>query len=327
MNRNPYQSYRGRKNAGRNILVGVVIALAVALVLALIAMVVLPNYVTYTADGARFDLPFFDKGRAEVTPEPMDSQEPQVIVDGAAPPAAGASAAPGGGVGAGTSPAVSAAPGDVVSAAPVSAAPLSVDLSGLTRREAPLGLSVTPGAGQGGIVDQTIGLADPGQVPTIDRDASRATCQGMPYAAAWLAPDWNALLTREGGADDLTRWCLTLADGGYDEILFSEAVPTDNGAALAQTYQSVKAALAWAGWQGRLGLVLDQGLTGSEYDPSLLPAIAQSFERLYFRSALQSGVQNALTAQGFNGQSANIVTVYAGAVPGNVRWAWAVLPQ
>ncbi len=322
-----YQNYRGRKPMGRRILTAIVIALAVALVLALIAMVVLPNYVTYTADGAKFDLPFFGGSRGEVEPEALDSLEPQVIVDSAEPPVAAASAAPGAGAGAGRGPGASAQPGAVVSAAPVSAAPLAVDLSGLTRREAPLGLSVTPGAGQGGIVDQTIGLSIPGQVPAIDRDAFRATCQSLPYAAAWLAPDWNALLAREGGADDLTRWCLTLADGGYDEILFSEAAPADNGAALAQTYQSVKAALAEAGWQGRLGLVLDQGLTGSNYDPSLLPAIAQSFERLYFRSALQNGVRDALTAQGFNGQNANIVTVYAGAVPGNVRWAWAVLPQ
>ncbi len=305
MNRNPYRSYRGRKTLGRRVLTAIVILLAVALLLGLVALVVLPNYAVYTADGLRFDLPLLGKGRGEPTPEPLpdEAQEPEVVIDVPSPT---------------PSPSPTPAP----------SAPAAVDLSGLVRREPTLGLVEVAGAGpgqrQGGIFDMTGGLTTPGQLPQGDHQAAREVCAQLPYAVAWLAPDWAALLAREGGEEDLTGWCLALADSGYDEILFSEAVPADDGAALAQTYRAVKAALDQAGWQGRLGLVLDQSLAGSTYAPDLLPAIAQSFGRLYFRRSLRDDVHTALAEAGFDDKAMNIVTVYDR--PQSVRWAWAALP-
>lgn len=308
MNRNPYNSYRGRGGLGRKILVVIVILLVIALALALAGLFVLPNYVIYTADGPQLVLPWFS-GQSQPTREPAPSAvtgapaEDDFVVDTPSP-----------------SPSPSPSP-----TAPA-------DLSDFPRRDVPRGLVVAagegPGEGQGFIFDMRVPATHP------DRDGSAQFNRSLLYAAAYVNPAWDSILAGDdtarsaGFADYMTAWCLDAAARGYDEIILSDGVTAENdpkGAAQAALYRRLKEELTDAGWQGRLGLVLDQSLAGSDYDADLIPAVAQSFDRLYFRHTLQGGMKSALTANGFAGTSADIVTIYAD-VPSGVSWSWAVLP-
>ena len=188
-----------------------------------------------------------------------------------------------------------------------------VDLSFYVSREVPMGLALyeegkAPTAGQGVIftLGQTGGL-------------TRKAASEQNYVAVYLTKD-------EQKSDTLVKQCLTLADKGADEIILADVTPAQtDGADLAKLYREVKTALDEAGWKGRLGLVLDQNLTGSRYHDDLVPAIAQSFERLYFRSGLRDGVRNTLIRNGFSDSYADIVTVVR-SNPG-ARYSWAVLPD
>lgn len=305
MSRKPYSTYHGRRSLGQRILMAVAVILAVALLLALVALFVLPNYMTYDGDTLQFNLPLPGRGQggqATTSPQPTDGEgEPDIVIDDhpSAPPS------------------------------PTPTAAGAVDLSQLERREAPLGLVSTAGTapreGDGSIFDMTGDVDKWNEDLDADRAAERERNLSLPYAAAWLAPDWAEALAGADFAEALTQRCLALADSGYDEIIFSQATPKDSGADLAKLYRGVKAELDRAGWQGRLGLVLDQGLVGSQYDEDLMPAIAQSFDRLYFGRAMQANVKSALTTNGFEDKPANYVTVYA-TIP-SVNWSWAILPQ
>ena len=167
----------------------------------------------------------------------------------------------------------------------------------------------TPAAGQGAIFTL-------GQTAELTR---KTASEEYDYVAVYLAAD-------EQESDTLVARCLTLADKGADEILLADVTPAEtDGADLAKLYREVKTALDQAKWQGRLGLVLDQNLVGSRYQQELVPAIAQSFDRLYFRSGLREGVRNSLLRNGFSDSYADIVTV-VNSNPG-ARYSWAVLPR
>lgn len=303
MSRKPYSTYHGRRSLGQRILMAIAVILAVALLLALVALFVLPNYMTYDGDTLQFNLPLPGRGQgqATLTPQPTaGEEEPDIVIDDQP----------------------SAQP------SPTPATVDEVDLSQFERRDVPLGLVAAAGAGpregDGSIFDMTGDVDKWNEDLNTDRAAARELNLSLPYAAAWMAPDWTEALEGEDFAQSLTQRCLALADSGYDEIVFSEAVPKGDGAELAKLYRAVKDELDKAGWQGRLGLVLDQSLVGSQYDEDLMPAIAQSFDRLYFRRAMQANVKSALTTNGFEDKPANYVTVYA-TIP-SVNWSWAILP-
>ncbi len=311
MNRSPYSSYRGRGGLGRKILVAIVILLLIALALALVGLFVLPNYVVYTADGPQLVLPWFSS-----RPKPTQAPVPSAVID-----------------------APSAAPteGDFVvdtpspSPSPSPSAP--ADLSDFPRRDVPRGLVSTAGKVPGEKDGSVFNLPTP---PTdSDLSASVERNRALPYAAAYINPDWDSIVDEDdtarttGFGDYITAWCLDAAARGYDEIILSDGVTADSDPkheTQAALYRQLKKELADAGWQGRLGLVLDQSLAGSDYDEDLIPAVAQSFDRLYFRHTLQGGMKSALTASGFAGTTADIVTLYAD-IPTGVSWSWAVLPQ
>ena len=302
MNQKPYSSYHGRKSLLQRILTGVAVLLAAALLLAVVALFVLPNFLTYNGEGTEVDwswLPWY-REPAEQTAPPSDGDiDSEVIFE---------------------------EPGAETTASPSAPALAETDLSFYTRRETPRGLVSGRATGsQGTIADMTGELLTGNGDLRDDRESAREENAALTYAAAWLDPNWTAALEDEQFADKLIERCLLLADMGYDEILFSEAVPEGDGADLAKLYRDVKDALDKAGWEGRLGLVLEQSLAGSRYDEDLIPAIAQSFDRLYFRRAMETRVKSALTDNGFSNSPADIVTVY-GSVP-NVTWAWAVLPR
>lgn len=304
MNRKPYSTYHGRKTLLQRILTAVAVILAVALLLALVALFVLPNYIdmTYTGDTLQLNLPL--PKRPVQTPSPQPSQgedDPGFVIDDQ--PSAAPSRTP--------------TPGQ------------KTDLSQFERRDVPLGLAVAEGAGpreRDGYIFR-------------ERDPKRDSASGLAernrdllYAAAYIDPDWDGILEEDetarttGFADYITNWCLSAAASGYDEIILSDAVTADDdpkGEAQAALYRRVKKELDQAGWQGRLGLVLDQSWAGAGYDADLMPAVAQSFDRLYFRRAMQSNVKTALTTNGFDNKPANYVTIYD-AIP-NVNWSWAVL--
>ncbi len=310
MNRSPYSSYRGRGGLGRKILVAIVILLLIALVLALVGLFVLPNYVVYTADGPQLVLPWFSG-----QPKPTQAPAPSAVID-----------------------APSAAPGeddfvvDTPSPSPSPSPSAPADLSDFPRRDVPRGLvnsTGNPGEKDGSVFDM------PTPPAGSDLSASAERNRALPYAAAYINPDWDSIAEEDdtarttGFGDFLTAWCLDAAARGYDEIILSDGVTAQNdpkGKAQAALYRQLKKELTDAGWQGRLGLVLDQSLASSDYDPDLIPAVAQSFDRLYFRHTLQGGMKSALTASGFAGTTADIVTLYAD-VPTGVSWSWAVLPQ
>ncbi len=307
MNRKPYSTYHGRKTLLQRILTAVAVILAVALLLALVALLVLPNYMTYTGDGLQFNVPLPKRPAQTAQPQPSAaaSGDPEFVID------------------------------DQPSAAPSAGATAETDLSRFERRDVPLGLVVAAGAGpreQDGYVFHTrvttVGVGDG------DMEGNAEFHRSLLYSAAYIDPypDWDSILDEDenarttGFADYITQWCMDCAARGYDEIILSDTVTADNdpkGEAQAALYRRIKSELDQAGWQGRLGLVLDQSWAGSGYDADLMPAIAQSFDRLYFRRAMQSNVKTALTANGFDNKPANYVTIYD-AIP-NVNWAWAVL--
>lgn len=307
MNRSPYSAYRGRKSALRRVLIAIVIVLVIALAVATVALFVLPNYVVYTPQGPQLVLPFFGSGQPSQTPEPTPGG-----------PDASASAAA-------TDPGVVVEP---PSATPAPTASVAPDLSDLPRRDMTLGLVAAAGEGpregDGSLFDMTGTVAEWNGDLNDERGNVRELNASFPYAAAWLGPDWGEAMKESGFADALTQRCLMLADSGYDEIIFSEIVPDGDGAELAQLYRAMKAALDDAGWQGRLGLVLDQGLFDAKYDSDLIPAVAQSFERLYFRTTLKSNHRTALTNAGFTANGYTLVTVVEH--PANLNYAWVVLP-
>lgn len=289
MNRNPYSSYRGRTPLGRRIL----IAIIVLLVLALCALVAwrfwLSNYVVYDENGPHLVL-----GLPLATPAPTpDEQEPEVVID---IPSAPPSATP---------------------------APEEVDLSAFPRRELPLGLvslaawGETPPAGRGAIYDMT----DADDLYAITPDANAQ----LLYSAAYLAPNW-ADAGEDTFADELAGQCVALAARGFDEIILSAADPAKVKAEdLAKAYAAIHTTLNEKGWQGRLGLVLDQGWFRKDTD-ALISGIAAQFDRLYFHHALSAPNKKALESGGFASTGYSLVTLYA-APPKNVNWSWAVLPQ
>lgn len=302
MSRKPYSTYHGRKSLGQRILMAIAVILAVALLLALVALFVLPNYMTYNGDTLQFNLPLPGRGQSGQTASPQPTAgegESDIIIDDhpSAPPS------------------------------PTPTAADEVDLSRFERRDVPLGLVVAAGEGpregDGSIFDQHV----PGTGDSEELNRS------LLYCAVYVNPDWDSILEEEktarstGFEDYITNWCLSAAANGYDEIILSDGVTAANdptGKAQAGLYRRIKAELDEAGWQGRLSLVLDQSLAGSQYDDDLMPAIAQSFERLYFRRAMQANVKSALTTNGFEDKPTNYVTVYA-TIP-SVNWAWAILP-
>ncbi len=195
-----------------------------------------------------------------------------------------------------------------------SPSPAAVDLSGYVPPEkAALGL----------VLAQYDALADkaPERDTLVDMTAADLKTAALPetehYLAAWRKID---PAQSEAALED----CKALAALGFDEIVLASTVPTDDGADLAGLYRDLKSGLAAAGWKGRLGLDLDQGLFADKYDADLIPAIAQSFDRLYFRTTLSGGNKSALTNNGFAADGLTIVTVTKG--PANLNYAWAVLP-
>lgn len=82
-----YSTYRGRRTARENLIL-IVIILAVALVLAIGAFFYLQQYIVYTEDGARLDLPFFSdlEQGAQSEPTPPPEQPVQVVVEEPEPP-------------------------------------------------------------------------------------------------------------------------------------------------------------------------------------------------------------------------------------------------
>lgn len=192
--------------------------------------------------------------------------------------------------------------------------PTAVDLSGYVPPEkAALGLVLTE---YGALADKA-----PERDTLVDMTAADLSAAVLPETEHYLAAWWQVDPAKsEAALED----CAALAALGFDEIVLASAVPTDDGADLAKLYRDLKSGLAAAGWKGRLGLDLDQDLFADKYAEDLIPAIAQSFDRLYFRHTLSGGNKNALTDNGFAADGLTIVTVTKG--PANLNYAWAVLP-
>lgn len=299
--RGQYNAYRGRKPWGRRILLGILAVLVVVLILAVAAFLLLRDSIIYTDQGVV--LPFL-QGQQTPTPPPAPTPGPEddpggeLVVE---------------------SPSPSPSPTPTPTPKP--------DLSEFPRRELPLGLVVgtlenlragIAGEGlearHGVIFDLTDAETD------ADADAVREAVLALPYAAAYLAPDW-------AGADweDLAARCVELAGLGFDEVVLSAHVPEGDGKDLAEGYRAVKKTLDDAGWQGRLGLVLDLRVLTDGYDPDLIPSVAQSFQRLYFTQTLPEPGRSRLVSEGFEATGYTIVTVAEG--PANWNYAWAVLPE
>ncbi len=303
VNHRPYSAYRGRKSWGRRILIALAVILAVALVLAVAAAVILPNYIVYTDDGPRVVLPLFGGGDHPQTtqtpsPSPTPSQEPAVVVESATP-----------------TPTPTPTPAPMEPRREPTLGLLTFPLEELVDGSAAMELR----ADQGAIFDMT--AADLTEVGAI-LDGNR----NLPYSAAYLNLEWGMLEeeNHQEFQDAVVEQCVQLARLGFDELVFSEAVPEGDGAALVQLYQAVKSALDEAGYKGRMSLALDQALFAQTYDETLIPTVAQTFERLYFRHTLKDKNRSALTENGFAADGYTLVTVVRGAA--NLNYAWAVLP-
>ncbi len=155
----------------------------------------------------------------------------------------------------------------------------------------------------------------------VDMTSADLETAALPETEHYLAAWWQI---DPAEPEDALADCTALAALGFDEIVLASTVPADDGTDLAKLYRDLKADLTAAGWKGRLGLDLDQELFADKYAHDLIPAIAQSFDRLYFRQTLSAGNKNALTDDGFAADGLTIVTVTKG--PANLSYAWAVLP-
>lgn len=228
---------------------------------------------------------------ATATPSPAaePSQEPVVIIE---PPSAAPSPSP-------------------------SASAAQADLSGYTPRDLPASLGL--------VLAQADALPDESRhgvlVDMTDADLTAlggdfsAKLTALPYAAAWLSADADAELAAQAAAL------------GFDELVLAASLPAteEEATALAQRYRDIKAQLGQAGWQGRLGLDVDQGIFAAPGSQSLTAAVAQSFDRLYFRKTLTSGNKTALADAGFAANGRTLVTVVKSAA--SLNYAWAVLPS
>lgn len=294
MARSPYSSYHGRKRVGRSILIGIVTALVI-----LLAAVLAGYYLgLFNIPGVP---PVQPTAGAQATPDAQPtapatpSQEPSIIIE---------------------TPTPSPSPSPAVS-----------DLSGRAVRDISLGLVLTtPDAlpetsRHGALVDVTgVDLA------ALGGDFSDKLA-ALPCAAAWVAPDWAALKTDASKFNaELQERCAALAALGFDELVLSAAdLSQAEKAALAESYAAVHDALAKAGWQGRLGLDLDQNALSGEDAEGLVAVIAADFDRLYFRKTLTSPNKKALTDGGFEANGKTLVTVVKN--PADLGYAWAILPQ
>ncbi len=302
MNHRPYSAYRGRKSWGRRILIALAVILAVALVLAVAAAVILPNYIVYTDDGPRVVLPLFGGSHPSATPTPSPSeepsQEPAVVVESVTP-----------------TPTPTPTPAPMEPRREPTLGLLTFPLDKLVDGSAAMELK----ADQGAVFDMTdADLTDVGALLDGNRN--------LPYSAAYLDLEWSALEEEDHQAfvDAAAEQCVRLAQVGFDELIFSEAVPTDDGASLVELYKAAKTALDDAGYKGRLSLALDQALFAQTYDETLIPTVSQTFERLYFRHTLKERNRSALVENGFAADGYTLVTVVRGAA--NLNYAWAVLP-
>lgn len=301
MSQGPYSSYHGRKRHGRSVLIGIVTALVILLAAVLagyyFGLFNIPGAPGFPGTPVPHASPDVQPS-AEATP----SQEPMVIID-----------AP--------SPSPSSSPAAVS------------DLSGHTIRDIPLGLVLTapdalPESGKNGVL---VDMTD-ADLTALDGDFADKLA-ALPYAAAWLAPDWSGMkdydekATQEGQPlfqNALADRCAALAALGFDEIVFSAADPAKVGdASLAGTYTVVHDTLEQAGWQGRFGLDLDQAWFDVDSDV-IISCIAYRFDRLYFRKTLSAGNKSALTDGGFEANGKTLVTVVKNTA--NLNYAWAILP-
>lgn len=300
MNYRPYSAYRGRKPWGRRILIALVVILAIALALAVAAAVILPNYIVYTEDGPRVVLPLFGGGQEQSaqSASPSSSQEPAVVVESVEP-----------------SPSPSPTPQPMEPRREPTLGLVLCRMENLVDGSAALELK----ADQGGVFDVT-------NADLIEEGAILDGNRNLPYSAAYQDLEWSALEGEDGQEfqNATADRCVLLARLGFDEIILSEAVPEDGGVALTQLYQAVKAALDEAGYQGRLSLVLSQELFDQTYDEELIPTVAQTFDRLYFRQTLKNRNRDALTDSGFAADGYTLVTVVRSAA--DLNYAWAVLP-
>lgn len=292
MSQGPYSSYHGRKRHGHSVLIGIVTALVILLAAVLVGY----YFGLFNIPGVP-GTPGTPGGQTTPAPQPSasttPSQEPVVIIDAPSPS---------------PSPAATGA-----------------DLSGYTPRDIALGLVLTapdalPESGKNGaLVDMT------GTDLTALGDDFTAKLAAQPYAAAWVAPDWTAVIGDDQAEAALIQRCLDLAGLGFDEIVLSSYAPQGGGQDLADFYGPLKAAMADAKWQGRLGLDLDQRVFDAQQNESLIDSIALGFDRLYFRKTLSSGNKKALQDGGFEANGKTLVTVVKNVA--NLNYAWAILPQ
>lgn len=282
----PYNSYHGRKRRLRSVLIGAVTALVI-----LLAAVLAGYYFGF------FNLPDVPATQAPVpspaqvtepAQTPVPPQEPDLVIE---PPSAAPSPSP-------------------------SAPAAQADLSGYTLRDLPASLGLVLAKSDALPQESRHGVL----VDLTDFDLSQAdpafteSLAALPYAAAWLSADADADLAAQ------------VAALGFDELVLAATVPAteEDSAALTQRYRDIKASLDKAGWKGRLGLDVDQGVFSAPGHEDLTSAIAQSFERLYFRKTLSSANKKTLTDGGFAATGRTIVTAIKN--PADLGYAWAVLP-
>lgn len=292
MSRSPYSSYHGRKRIGRSILIGIATALAI-----LLAAVLAGYYFGLFNIPGQTPSPVIPGPQATFDALPTapatPSQEPAVIIEPSSP-----------------TPSPSPSP--------------AADLSGHAIRDISLGLVLTaPDAldetsRHGVLVDMT-----DTDLTALGGDFS-AKLAALPYAAAWVGPDWAGIIGDDQAETALIQRCLALAGLGFDEIVLSAYAPQGGGQDLADFYGPLKAAMADAKWQGRLGLDVDQSIFAAQQNDSLISATATCFDRLYFRKTLTSGNKKALQDGGFEANGKTLVTVVKN--PADLGYAWAILP-
>lgn len=320
MARRRYQTYRGRPNWGRRLLVLLIVLLAVALVAAVVGVFVLRDHIVYTDHGPRIDWSFGRGSESSPTATlPPQTSPPAVVIESPSP-----------------SPTAAATPTwEMLPRRDTTLGLVPVELSALLDGTAGESLA----AKQGAIFVMTEERDLPEEADTA---ALRAANQALPYSVA-LVGCFGADGAPELNGEERSQWIETVAAMGFDEIVLANAdytayleahgdeesrLPVDEQKVTA-FYEDLRAALDGLGYEGRLSVVCPQEtfLQGVSAGGQSGEAVAKVFDRVYVPGGSWGGfnLYGYLKEHAFRGTTADVVTITKNALPA-ANFAWAVLP-
>ncbi|NLF34361.1 MAG: hypothetical protein GX585_00170 [Clostridiales bacterium] len=349
-----YSSYRGASRL-RKALKFVIVLLLAVLILGLCALLIFPQYVVYSADGPRLELPFL--GRGKETPPPAESAPPAsptlpvvvVTPEVTAPEALHVVILPRSALSDGTAAEQMAAAGGNAVLFDMKADDGSLGyVSGL-----PLAISARASSGDPDVNAAITALNGTGDLYTVARvscfkddllsNADRALNILTNSGYRWTDPEglkWSSP-TAPAVRDYVTGVCVELAQLGFDEILLDWAgYPTEGNlhyikkgeaydssafAAVIEDFYAQTAEALAAHPGVKLAIVTD-GATVTDGVNSLsgqsVAALAAYAQRVWLSPSADVDAVSAFASAGLTDAETNVV--FMGGAPGEEGESWAI---